>query len=219
MNQFCLVRLKPAHEFVVRIAFHWNSPNEFADEVLAVKSAFAGAPVNANLLNRSLDFVAGYDLSFNSILSCGKFQEADCVAFLPFAIRFLAYITNVCGDHVYTLQQQHVKSCTSLSRFSAASHCARSFGVETAWGGRSRGCCQEQKGQRRTPHQSCTCWPPANGAWGHIGMACELYFPGDESSLIYFSGFLTFLRFVLLCRAIHCLWCFSYKCTSQSLST
>jgi hypothetical protein len=49
---------QPGHKFLIGIAFYRNSTNQFADEVLAIKSALACAFVDSNLRNCLLNLLA-----------------------------------------------------------------------------------------------------------------------------------------------------------------
>ena len=96
--------VKPPHKFIVRFAFHWNAPNQLPDEVLPIKSALACALVDADLLNRRFYFVTSDDFALPSIFGCHKFQHAEFVALFPFAIRFLADVTDFTRDDVSALE-------------------------------------------------------------------------------------------------------------------
>jgi hypothetical protein len=44
------IAVQPAQKRVVGTPFHGQIPNQFSYEILAVKTAFAGAPVDTNFL-------------------------------------------------------------------------------------------------------------------------------------------------------------------------
>jgi hypothetical protein len=97
--------LKPAHKCGVRVALYGDITNQFSDEVLAIKSAFASAFVDSDAADFRLYVLTRDDFTLSPVFGSGKFQNADFVAFFPFAICFLANIANFSRDYVCTLEQ------------------------------------------------------------------------------------------------------------------
>src|ERR1700746_744078 len=84
----------PAHQFVIRIAFYWNSTNQFPDEVFAIKSALASTFIYSNFQDFLLYFLARNQLFRSPVFRSFEFQNANLIALFPFAICFFAHVTD-----------------------------------------------------------------------------------------------------------------------------
>jgi hypothetical protein len=86
--------LKPAQKFIVRIAFHWDIPNQFPDKVLSVKSTFASALVDPDFSNIVFHFIARDNLPRSAVFRSRELQNADVVqdddisTLLPSLVRY-----------------------------------------------------------------------------------------------------------------------------------
>jgi len=77
----------------------------FLTKFFRFKSTFSRALVDSDILDRCFYLVSCDNLTFSPVLGCRKFQNADFAAFFPFAICFLANVTNFSRNYVSTLEQ------------------------------------------------------------------------------------------------------------------
>src|ERR1700677_783667 len=99
------VALKPPHKFIVRIALYRDVADQFSNKVLSIKSALANALVDPDFADCGFCVFRCQDSTHSPIFGSRKFQNGDFVALFPFAILFLAHITNLPSNHACTLKE------------------------------------------------------------------------------------------------------------------
>jgi hypothetical protein len=90
---------------IVGIALYGNSADELSYKILAIKTAFTSALIDANVFNLIPYFFTRQNFSASAVFGRCEVENAHVISLLPFSIRLFAHVTDVSCNHVCTLKE------------------------------------------------------------------------------------------------------------------